>query len=217
MTSPTPDEAAAVRRRRAEGASIARIMAETGLGRRAVAAMLAAAEEGAGAPALSTAIKKRGATARNPAARTPAAPKTTRKATALKAAARQGPSKAAAVKSPTRKPAMNLAESPTPSGDRGALVSRLWHTAEAQLREVARHLKDGVAEPSEREKDARTLAVLVKTLRELIALEAERQAGAAPSEEESDVRDLDDFRRELAERIDRLRQARDADGAAGDL
>jgi hypothetical protein len=203
MTSPTPDEAAAVRRRRAEGASIARIMAETGLGRRAVVAVLAAAEEGTGAlspPARNA--KTRTATARKQAARP------TKKAGGTKATQRKGTRKTAAAKIATKTTAA--------SGDRGALVSRLWRTAEAQLREVARQLKEGAAEPAEREKDARTLAVLVKTLRELNALEAER-AAETPREEESDVRDLDDFRRELAERIDRLRQARDADGASGGL
>jgi hypothetical protein len=205
MTSPTPDEAAAVRRRRAEGASIARIMTETGLSRRAIAAALGAAEEGAAAasaPPVGT-TKRRATTTRNPAA-----PKTTRKAADTKPTSRKRRRTSAAQSS---------AKSSASSSDRGALVSGLWRTAEAQLREVTRQLDEGAAEPAEREKDARTLAVLVKTLRELIALEAERQAKAAPSAEESDVRNLDDFRRDLAERIDRLRQARDADGAAGEL
>ncbi|MBS7698450.1 MULTISPECIES: hypothetical protein [unclassified Chelatococcus] len=87
------------------------------------------------------------------------------------------------------------------------------------MREVERRLADGKTEPGEREKDARTLAIVVKTLRDLLALEADEHTveATAPEEEGGDVRDLDDFRRELAERIDRLRRARDADAAAGEL
>ncbi|CAH1677478.1 hypothetical protein CHELA17_62104 [Chelatococcus asaccharovorans] len=62
------------------------------------------------------------------------------------------------------------------------------------------------------------MAVVVKTLRDLLALETDQQpTDASAPKEEDDVRDLDDFRRELADRIDRLRRARDADPALGEL
>ena len=57
------------------------------------------------------------------------------------------------------------------SGDRVALVGRLWRTAEAQVRDIEERLARHQQQPDERERDARTLAVLVKTMRELSALD----------------------------------------------
>jgi hypothetical protein len=61
-------------------------------------------------------------------------------------------------------------------------------------------------EPAERERDARMLAVLVKTLRELAALDeshkdAARAVQADPTDDDPVPRDIDEFRRELARRI----------------
>jgi len=62
------------------------------------------------------------------------------------------------------------------------------------------------------ERAARTLATLVKTLREVAALQRdekpEQESGAA---EEDEFRDLEEFRSELAQRLDRLRRSRDAE------
>jgi aminoglycoside phosphotransferase (APT) family kinase protein len=58
------------------------------------------------------------------------------------------------------------------------------------------------------ERAARSLSALVKTLREVNTLE---KAGAENDEPEKDqFRDLDDFRRELVARLDRLRAAGDS-------
>jgi hypothetical protein len=100
---------------------------------------------------------------------------------------------------------------------RTALVDRLWRTADGQVREIEDRLfareRDGgeAGDTSERECDARLLAVLVKTLRELAALDQANRAaattnaaGAARAEPEDDdpvPRDIDEFRRELARRI----------------
>jgi hypothetical protein len=103
-------------------------------------------------------------------------------------------------------------------GDRVALVARLWRTAEAQVRDIEDRLLRDAQPPDERERDARTLAVLVKTLRELSALD---EAGAPPEAEDDDdgPRDIDEFRRDLARRMDafvaeRLRAAIPGDGEA---
>lgn len=195
MASPSADDVADMRRRRAEGASIAGIMAATGWGRTAVR------------NALSTPSHR------------PAAPAGAKTSASGKKAPRSAKTKAKSVAGsrPLAFEAPSGAKSKKPK--RGSLVARLWRTAEAQVREVERRLADGKIEPGEREKDARTLAIVVKTLRDLLALEADEHTveATAPEEEGGDVRDLDDFRRELAERIDRLRRARDADAAAGEL
>lgn len=61
------------------------------------------------------------------------------------------------------------------------------------------------------ERAARTLATLVKTLREVAALQRDEKPETESGESEADqFRDLDDFRAELAERLDRLRRQRDS-------
>ena len=87
---------------------------------------------------------------------------------------------------------------------RRVLVERLWRAAGKQVRAIERRLGDGEQEPPERERDARMLAVLVKTLRELAALDPARNSEPPPAEPEDDdpvPRDIDEFRRELARRI----------------
>ena len=65
------------------------------------------------------------------------------------------------------------------SGDRVALVGRLWRTAEAQVRDIEERLARHQQQPDERERDARTLAVLVKTMRELSALDDQKGGACA--------------------------------------
>ena len=60
------------------------------------------------------------------------------------------------------------------------------------------------------ERAARTLATLVKTLREVAALQRDEK----PEEQgagEDEFRDLEEFRAELADRLDRLRRSRNAE------
>ena len=88
------------------------------------------------------------------------------------------------------------------SGNREQLVRRLWRTAEAQVRDIEDRLIAAEQEPVERERDARMLAVLVKTLRELAAFDEANAAKPASTRTESDdddpvPRDIDEFRREL--------------------
>lgn len=110
------------------------------------------------------------------------------------------------------------------SGDRVALVRRIWRTAEAQVRDIEDRLAAAGQEPPERERDARMLAVLVKTLRELVAIDAALPAGkagkvgkaAAEADDDDPVpRDIDEFRRELARRIDALVASRADRGVPG--
>ncbi len=108
--------------------------------------------------------------------------------------------------------------------DRRALVMRAWQNAERQLKIVEKRLRqhaldDGSAPLDE---NARLIATLVKTLRELAALDralaeqTDQQGGQRVPHERSEIpRDLDAFYEELATRMDRLRQNRDSSGSSG--
>jgi hypothetical protein len=96
------------------------------------------------------------------------------------------------------------------SEQRAALVRRLWRTAEGRVKEIEARLTLDTLAPAERERDARAMAVLVKTLRDINELDAERDrktskrdgnAAATPEENYDDPRQIDEFRRELARRI----------------
>lgn len=99
---------------------------------------------------------------------------------------------------------------------RGHLLARLWRAAERQLDEIEQRLATAIADEADpdaarprpaadAEKDARALAVLARTLRELSALESEHHKSRKVKQEDDAVRDLDTFRRELARRLDGLR------------
>ena len=69
------------------------------------------------------------------------------------------------------------------AGSRAALVARMWRTAERQVEEIEERLKSAGLEPAEREGNARTLATLARTLRELAAFdEAKKPRGKAGRE-----------------------------------
>lgn len=103
--------------------------------------------------------------------------------------------------------------------DRAALVERLWRTADRQVQQIEERLKAAGLEPTEREGNARTLATLVKTLRDLSAFDqAHKPRGkqAANNDDDDPVpRDIDEFRRELARRIDALVASRTHGGDPG--
>jgi hypothetical protein len=106
-------------------------------------------------------------------------------------------------------------------GSRAALVTRMWKTAERQVEEIEKRLKAAGLELAERESNARTLATVAKTLRELSAFDEASKPGKSkkptPDDDSDDdpvPRDINDFRRELARRIDALVDRRtDARGA----
>jgi hypothetical protein len=102
---------------------------------------------------------------------------------------------------------------------RKELIKRIWRTASAQVRDIERRVVTATQQPDERERDARALAVMVKTLRELALLDA-RAANAAreaPTEKPADDEpaDIDEFRRELARRIHAFVEARTGAGVSG--
>jgi hypothetical protein len=97
---------------------------------------------------------------------------------------------------------------------RERLVSRMWKAAERQVAEIEGRLqpRGGPADPAALERDAKTLAVLARTLRELDAFSAETQershAGHADTTAEPPPLDLDSFRQELESRLAAVRDAR---------
>jgi hypothetical protein len=103
--------------------------------------------------------------------------------------------------------------------DREKLVSRLWQAAGVQVRTLEGRLKNS-SEPDER--DARAMAMLVKTLRDLNEFDGAKQkpkakpeAEPSPGAKADDPRDIDEFRRELARRIAALDGGSNDDVAGG--
>lgn len=109
-------------------------------------------------------------------------------------------------------------------GSRAALVARMWKTAERQVEEIEDRLKAAGLELAERESNARTLAIVAKTLRELSIVDEAKQTRKGrkrPPDDDIDddpvPRDINEFRRELARRIDALVDSRTGAGGDGDL
>jgi hypothetical protein len=105
---------------------------------------------------------------------------------------------------------------------RVALVTRLMRATEMQVHEIEQRLGTETAEPTSRERDARMLAIMAKTMRDLIALDTQNSADTgegkpAQTDDEFIPQDVDELRRELARRVDQLRQRRAAGGTAGDV
>ena len=105
------------------------------------------------------------------------------------------------------------------AGIRSLLIAKLWRTAKRQVSEIETRLKTVAERPSERESDTRSLAVLIKALRELSALddaqEAARRTNATDTVDDDPVpQDIDDFRRALAERIEAFVDSRTGPGVA---
>jgi hypothetical protein len=98
---------------------------------------------------------------------------------------------------------------------RDQLIGKLWRAAERRALSVERRISataeddiDGV------ERDARVLASLARTMRELMALEQAAAGGGrdrpeTAGEDDDDMpRDIDAFRDALAERLERLQAER---------
>jgi AcrR family transcriptional regulator len=105
-------------------------------------------------------------------------------------------------------------------GSRAALVARMWRTAERQVEEIEDRLKAAGLELAERESNARTLAVVAKTLRELSVFDqAQKSRGKRAlddSDDDSVPRNIDDLRRSLAEKLEAF-VARSADPMPGGI
>jgi hypothetical protein len=96
------------------------------------------------------------------------------------------------------------------SARRRRLVRRLWATAEGHVAEIEKRLALLDAEPATLERDAKTLAVVARTVRELAGLDADLNTPAA-EDIDAGPRDLASFRAEL----ERLVESRAAAGHCG--
>lgn len=104
-------------------------------------------------------------------------------------------------------PAIAIAENETLIDRVRAAVEREIVAIEAVLARV----EGAKLRSTDAERAARTLATLVKTLREVAALQRDEKPEQASGEGEDEFRDLEEFRSELAERLDRLRRSRAAE------
>lgn len=99
-------------------------------------------------------------------------------------------------------PALAVAENETLIGRVRAAVEREIVAIEAVLARV----ESVQLRSLDAERAARTLATLVKTLREVAALQRDEQPDAEKSAGHDEFRDLEQFRAELAQRLARLRR-----------
>jgi hypothetical protein len=90
------------------------------------------------------------------------------------------------------------------AGSRAALVTRMWRTAERQVEEIEDRLTVAGLELVERESNARTLAIVAKTLRELSAVDEKTRGKESEKANDDDTppRNIDDLRRELAKKLE---------------
>jgi hypothetical protein len=107
---------------------------------------------------------------------------------------------------------------PVSAQRRIAIAERIQGVVERHLAAVERVLDVlGPSDQAEAERNSRTLAGLARTLREVAALNQPEQAPPDEAEDDSIPSDIDEFRRELARRINALIDARqrDANGGGG--
>jgi hypothetical protein len=106
------------------------------------------------------------------------------------------------------------------AASRAALVGRLWRAAEQQIDEIELRMRAAGLASADREGNARTFATLVKTLRELAAFDEAQRARKPTSQTMDDdddpiPRDIEEFRRELARRIESFIEDRSDPGVPG--
>ncbi|MBV9558004.1 MAG: hypothetical protein JO254_13110 [Pseudolabrys sp.] len=102
------------------------------------------------------------------------------------------------------------------AGDRNSVIARIMHSSERQVAEIEKR----IGTPGDQgDKDARTLATICRTMRELTAIEImnrglEKPAAAGQDDEDRPPDDIDEFREELTRRIHSIIASRRAAGPA---
>jgi hypothetical protein len=102
-------------------------------------------------------------------------------------------------------------------GDRLSIVTRIWRAAELQVRDIEQRLSTDQQKDTDRERDMRTLAVAARTMRDLKAFEDSLHHRTAKTEDPADdddarPRDLDELRRTLAEKLERIVAGQSSEG-----
>lgn len=105
---------------------------------------------------------------------------------------------------------------PAPRG-RKAVIGKLWKAAQTQLEAHEAHLTELPAGTAASETDAKTLATLARTVRELVALDSAAAGEGGKSEDDlspaEGLRRVEELRSELGRRLAAL--AAEEAGAAG--
>jgi hypothetical protein len=91
---------------------------------------------------------------------------------------------------------------------RAALTARLWRAAERQAAEVEARIDMLPRAAGDAERDARVLAVLAKTLRELSAADLAQQEEEADATQETTPDDLESLRAALSDKLRQIRGGR---------
>lgn len=103
------------------------------------------------------------------------------------------------------------------SGGRKAVIGKLWKAAQTQLEAHEAHLAELPAGTAASETDAKTLATLARTVRELVALDSAAAGEGGKSEDEPSpaegLRRVEELRSELGRRLAAL--AAEEAGTAG--
>lgn len=209
-----PATAGLARRLYAEGATLAEIQSQTGLARPVIYYWIDREVAPDGTVTL-VPMPRRGSGPAGAGQGTGAVEAQRRHGAAAKEPRKLPPAKATR-RSPSRKGA----------SPRERLLDRLWRAAERQVAEIEARIRGAGLDPdaedsaprtaADTEKDARALALLARTLRELSAAEGEGATKPGKAAADHDlVRDLDVFRRELARRLDRLREGGSGPEPAG--
>ncbi|RYE87939.1 MAG: hypothetical protein EOP19_02865 [Hyphomicrobiales bacterium] len=106
---------------------------------------------------------------------------------------------------------------PARSGGRKAVIGKLWKAAQTQLEAHEAHLAELPAGTAASEVDAKTLATLARTVRELVALDSAAAGEGGKSEDDPSpaegLRRVDELRSELGRRLAAL--AAEEAGTAG--
>jgi hypothetical protein len=103
----------------------------------------------------------------------------------------------------------------TTAARRAALAERLWRAAELQAAEVETRLSAGPRPAAEGERDAKTLAVLARTLRELAAADADATECDDAQSDTPPAEDVEELREQLYERLRSIGAARAAAAGQG--
>lgn len=103
------------------------------------------------------------------------------------------------------------------SGGRKAVIGKLWKAAQTQLEAHEAHLAELPAGTAASETDAKTLATLARTVRELVALDSAAAGEGGKSEDDPSpaegLRRVEELRSELGRRLAAL--AAEEAGAGG--
>ena len=94
---------------------------------------------------------------------------------------------------------------PARSGGRKVVIGKLWKAAQTQLEAHEAHLAELPAGTAASETDAKTLATLARTVRELVALDSAAAGEGGKSEDEPSpaegLRQVEQLRSELGRRL----------------